>query len=164
MEFIHAAKFIHEWFDGLPLEAKTWLIKAYWVLVPAVVVMLIYAVVREEKVSESGKVSVKWYYPKQWVARYMQIKAENEAKFARDGGNFYVKIRQLLELSRKFSDIAYDILFVILGLVGLLGVLFSLFMNPLKTWWLFIPSVIVVYIAVQSLRKLLNMARKNNEF
>jgi len=164
MEFIHAAKFIHEWFDGLPLEVKTWLIKAYWVLVPAVVVMLIYAVVREEKISESGKVSVKWYYPKQWVARYMQIKAENEAKFARDGGNFYVKIRQLLELSRKFSDIAYDILFVILGLVGLLGVLFSLFMNPLKTWWLFIPSVIVVYIAVQSLRKLLNMARKNNEF
>ena len=164
MEFIHAAKFIHEWFDGLPLEVKTWLIKAYWVLVPAVVVMLIYAVVREEKVSESGKVSVKWYYPKQWVARYMQIKAENEAKFARDGGNFYVKIQQLLELSRKFSDIAYDILFVILGLVGLLGVLFSLFMNPLKTWWLFIPSVIVVYIAVQSLRKLLNMARKNNEF
>jgi len=164
MEFIHAAKFIHEWFDGLPLEVKTWLIKAYWVLVPAVVVMLIYAVVREEKISESGKVSVKWYYPKQWVARYMQIKAENEAKFARDGGNFYVKIQQLLELSRKFSDIAYDILFVILGLVGLLGVLFSLFMNPLKTWWLFIPSVIVVYIAVQSLRKLLNMARKNNEF
>lgn len=103
MELIHASKDLQEWFNGLPLDVQAWLIKAYWVVVPLGVMILIYAVVREEKVSESGKVTVKWYHPKQWVAHFQQIKADNEAKLIKDGNVFYIKSQQLLAVSHKLS-------------------------------------------------------------
>jgi hypothetical protein len=160
MEFIHAAKFLQEWFDGLPSDVKIWVVRVCWVLVPAIVALLIYTVVREEKISESGKVSVKWYHPSQWFARYMQIQADNEAKSVQNGSNFYIRLQQLLALNRQLSEIAYDVIFLMVGLLGLLGVLLSLMIN---TWWVLIPSAIAVYIGVQSWRKLRNRTRKKDK-
>jgi hypothetical protein len=160
MELIHASKFLQEWFNGLPLDMQAWVIKAYWVLIPAIVVFVVYIVVREEKVSESGRVSVKWYHPKQWITRFMQVKADNEAKMARENPAFFIKTQQFLAVSHKLNDIAYDLLFVLVGVLGLLGVLLSVAMNPIKAWWLFLPSILTVYIGYKSLKKLLALRLK----
>ena len=160
MELLHASKFLQEWFNGLPPDVQAWVIKAYWVLIPAIIILIVYAVVREEKVSEYGRVSVKWYHPKQWVTRFIQIKADNEAKMAQENPAFFIKTQQFLAVSHKLNDIAYDILFVLVGVLGLLGVLLTIVMNPIKAWWLFIPSVLTVYIGYKSLKKLLALRRK----
>ncbi|MFM9835236.1 MAG: hypothetical protein ACKVOA_03960 [Methylophilaceae bacterium] len=160
MELIHASKLLQEWFNKLPPETQAWLIKAYWVVVPLGLMFLIYAVVREEKVSESGKVTVKWYHPKQWVLHFMQIKADNEAKLQKDGSVFFIKLRQLLAASHELSDLVYDVLFVLIGLLGVLGVVVSIAMNPFKAWWFFLPSAFAVYIGVKSFKKLLALRRK----
>ena len=159
MELIHASKFLQEWFSGLPLVTQAWLIKAYWILIPLGVILLLYVVAQEEKISESGKVSVKWYHPKQWVAHFMQIKADNEAKLVKDGNVFFIKSQQLLAASHKLSEFAYDVIFVLVGVLGLLGVLLSIAMNPFKAWWFFIPSTLAVYIGFKSFKKLLALLR-----
>lgn len=160
MELIHASKLLQEWFNKLSPETQAWLIKAYWIVVPLGLMFLIYAVVREEKISESGKVTVKWYHPTQWVAHFKQIKADNEAKLQKDGNVFFIKTHELLAASHKLSELVYDVLFVVVGLLGFLGVLISIAMNPFKAWWFFLPSALAVYIGVKSFKKLLALRRK----
>jgi hypothetical protein len=38
-------------------------------------------------------------------------------------------------------------------LLGVLGVLISLVANPFNAWWLFLPSVFLLYIAYRIFRK-----------
>ncbi len=74
---------------------------------------------------------------------------------------FFIKSQQLLAVSHKLSELVYDVMFVFVGVIGLLGVLISIAMNPFKAWWFFIPSALALFIGVKSLKKLLALKRKN---
>jgi hypothetical protein len=150
MEFIHAAKFLQEWFDGLPANVRAWLIQAYWILVPAVALLVLYAVVRKESITESGRVTVKWFRPSQWLARFRQIEAENQAKLPENMQHFLAGTRRFLAFSHRAADLVYG---VMATLLGFLGVLFSLILNPFKAWWLFLPSALLLYFAYRIFRK-----------
>lgn len=150
MEMLHGAALIREWFDGLPPDVQAWLIQAYWILVPAVALLILYAVVRKESVSESGRVNVKWYRPSQWLTRFQQIKAENKAAMPENVQQFLLGTEKFLVFSHRAADLVYG---VMAALLGTLGVLFSLITNPFKAWWLFLPSLILLYFAYRIFRK-----------
>lgn len=155
MEFIHSAALISQWLDKLAPQTRYYVMEALVVLTVVMLVWLLYVVVRQERVSESGQVVVHWYHPLQWLARYKQLKAENEAKLSPDARSFVEKVQQFISVANKLKSVMYDVIFVVVGLLGLLGVLICL-PSPIATWWMLIPSVVAVYIGYEGLRKLIN--------
>ena len=60
MERFRAAQFIVDWFHQLPLDIQAWLIQAFWIALPVLVVIIGWRLIRQASVTESGRVVVKW--------------------------------------------------------------------------------------------------------
>jgi hypothetical protein len=149
MEFIELGKWLNVWFGKLPKDWQLWLTHYYWWIVGSLLLVVIYKVARQESVAQSGKVEVKWYSPMQWLARLQQIKVENREKLPESTRTFVDKIYRVIELGHVVADYIYAFMACFLGL---LGIIFSIILNPIKAWWMFLPSAFLFYIGYKMLR------------
>lgn len=149
-EFIHAGKFINEWLDSLPPALREKVTGFFFLLIAVVFIFIFYMVARKESIDESGKVNVKWYSPQKWLERYQEIQIENRKKLSPEAIAFTDKIYKFIALGNKVRDF---ILGLLLALLGLVGVVTSLILNPFKVWWMFLPSALLCYLSYKMLRK-----------
>lgn len=154
MGLIHLSAFMSDWLDGLPSGVRLWLLGASFLLSTLLLLFLLFRLARQEYVTESGKVVVNWFHPLQWLARFQQIKADNHAKLPESTRAIVDRLQLLLERSNNIVELGHEIVFLVVGCLGLLGVLLSILMNPLKAWWLFVPSAIAVFIGYKAFHKL----------
>ncbi len=150
LEFIHAGKFISEWLDSLPPALREKVTGFFFVLIAVVFIFIGYMVARKESIDEAGKVNVKWYSPQKWLERFQEIQLENRKKLSPETIAFTDKIYTFIALGNKVSDFILGLLLALLGFVGLV---FSLVLNPFKAWWLFLPSALLCYLSYKMLRK-----------
>lgn len=150
MEILHLSAWIREWLATLPLNVQYWIKLIFYTAVILVALVVLYSVSRQESISESGKVVVKWYHPKYWMARYQHIKAENHQKLPANTREFVEKCQRFLASSHRWLDIGYGLIFALLGFLGLA---ISILLNPIKAWWMLIPSLLLLYFGYKTLKK-----------
>lgn len=150
METLHLSAWVNQWLATLPVNVQYWLKFFFYVAVVLVVLLLLFSVSRQESVSESGKIVVKWHHPKYWLARYQQIKAENHQKLPANTRESIEKFQRLLGSSHRLLDIGYGLIFAMLGFLGLA---ISILLNPIEAWWMFIPSLLLLYLGYKTLKK-----------
>jgi hypothetical protein len=149
MEFIELGKWLNVWFGKLPKDLQFWLTQYCWWIIGSLVLIVIYKVARQESLPQSGKVEVKWYSPVQWLARFQQIKAENREELPESTRKFLDKVYRVIELRHVVADYIYAL---IACFFGLLGIIVSIILNPIKAWWMFLPSALLFYIGYKMLR------------
>ena len=149
MEFVELGEWVNVWFGKLPNDLQLWLTQYYWWIAGSLLLIVIDKVARQETVAQSGKVEVRWYSPAEWLARFQQIKAENREKLPESTWTFVDKIYRVIELGHVVADYLYAFIECFLGL---LGIIVSIILNPIKAWWMFLPSALLLYIGYKMLR------------
>lgn len=147
MERFQAAQWIVNQFHQLPAEVQAWMIQAFWVAVPLLILIIGWRLVRQENVSESGRVSVKWYAPSTWPGRFQQLREEGHV--ALPGVQ---KVVQQMDNANEFAHKLHTLL------LGWLLVLFAVLMgimwlvSPLQGWWTGLAAFAAGYYAKRLLR------------
>ena len=131
MERFTAAQLIVNWFHQLPQDIQTGLIQAFWIAVPVLVAIVGWRLMRQDDVTESGRVVVKWYSPKTWPNRFKQLRDEGHAALPKG-------VQSVMQKVDKANEFAYKLHTLILGwLLVLFAVLMGVMwlVSPLQGWW-----------------------------
>jgi hypothetical protein len=148
MERFQAAQWIVNWFHQLPQDIQAWLIQAFWVAVPVLVVIIGWRLMRQEDTSESGRVTVKWYSPKTWPNRFKQLRDEGYAAMPTAQ-----KVAQQLDNANEFAHKLHTL--ILAGLLILCAVLMGIMwlVSPLQGWWAGLMAFAAGYYAKKLLRR-----------
>lgn len=148
MEGLHAAQQLIDWFHRLPPDVQAWLVQAYWVAVPILVLIIVWRLMRQESVSESGRVKVDWFSPKTWPGRFLQLREESRAALPKRMLSFM----QQLDSVSKFGDRLHELIlgFLMMLMAVLMGVMWLI--SPLQGWWAGLLAFAAGYFAKRLLR------------
>jgi hypothetical protein len=147
MERFQSAQWIVNQFHQLPANVQVWLIQAFWIAVPVLVLIVGWRIVHQESVSESGRVGVVWYSPTAWSSRFQQLRDEGHAALP--------NVQRLVQQADRANALAHKLHTLLLG--GLL-VLFAVLMgimwlvSPLQGWWAGLAAFAAGYFAKRLLR------------
>jgi len=148
MERFRAAQFIIDWFHQLPLDIQAWLIQAFWIALPVLVVIIAWRLMRQASVTESGRVVVKWYAPKTWPNRFAQLRDEGNAALPHSVQNLVQQVDKVNEFGHKLHTLILGWLLVLFAL--LMGIMWLV--SPLQGWWAGLMAAAAGYYAKRLLR------------
>jgi hypothetical protein len=148
MERFRAAQFIVDWFHQLPLNVQAWLIQAFWIALPVLIVIIGWRLMRQDSVTESGRVVVKWYSPKTWPSRFAQLRDEGHAALPQGMQNLVQQVDKANEFAHKLHT------WLLGGLLALLALLMGIMwlVSPLQGWWAGLLAAAAGYYAKRLLR------------
>ncbi len=149
MERFQAAQLIVDWFHRLPQDIQAWLIQAFWIAVPVLVVIVGWRLMRQDNVTESGRVVVNWFSPKTWPNRFKQLRDEGHAALPQGVQGLVQQVDNANRLAHKLHTLILGCLLVLLAvLMGLMWLI-----SPLQGWWAGLVAVAAGYYAKRLLRR-----------
>ncbi len=96
MEFLHLSEWIRRWVDSLPEPQRSIAYKSLYVIAAICALFVLWRVMQREDCLENGKIQTIWYSPRDWIARFQTIKAENQADVPQGVAEFLETSRILL--------------------------------------------------------------------
>jgi hypothetical protein len=149
MERFQAAKLLIDWFHQLPIHVQDWLVQAFWIAVPVLIIIIGWRLIRQEDTSESGRVTVKWFSPKTWPNRFIQLRDEGRAALPKDMQGFIEQVDKANEFAYKLQTLMLGCLLALLAL--LMGIMWLV--SPLQGWWAGLIAGAAGYYAKRLLRR-----------